>query len=240
MRRTMIELVQGFVDFFFPPLCAACGERLNRDEEVVCNSCRKSFTEVPKPWCLRCGAGAVKAKQTNCKYCPEKPVFFDLARAVVLYRGAVPELIHTLKFKTRPEVAPILGRLMFLYLKRELHSERFDLIIPVPLHSARERERGFNQAELIAEEIAGLADIALTTDILVRIKSTKQQTGLPAALRRQNVAGAFSLRAPEPILDKSILLIDDVYTTGNTVNEASRVLKERGASRVCVLTFARA
>ncbi len=240
MLQECTRLFQGFIDFFFPPLCAACGERLREDEEVVCDTCRQSFTQVPKPWCLRCGAGEVKAKQKHCKVCPEKPVFFDLARAVVLFRGAAREAIHTLKYKTRPEVGPVLGRLMFLYLKRELGDETFDAIIPVPLHPARERERGFNQAELIAEEMTRLAHIPLIPEVLIRIKSTKQQTQLPVEMRRQNVAGAFALRIAEPILGKTILLIDDVYTTGNTVNEASRVLKDGGASRVCVLTFARA
>lgn len=240
MLQACTELFQGFIDFFFPPLCAACGERLVEGEEVICDTCRRSFTEVPKPWCLRCGAGKVKAKQKDCKACPEKPVFFDLARAVLLYRGAAREVIHTLKYKRRLEVAPVLGRPMFLYLKRELGDDTFDAIIPVPLHPARERKRGFNQAELIAEEVARLAHIPLIPEVLLRIKSTKQQTQVPLEKRRQNVAGAFALRIPEPIFDKTILLIDDVYTTGNTVNEASRVLKEGGASTVCVLTFARA
>ena len=240
MLQACTELFQGFIDFFFPPLCAACGERLVEGEEVVCDNCRQSFTEVPKPWCPRCGAGEVKANQKDCKACPEKPVGFDLARAVLLYRGAAREVIHTLKYKTRPEVGPVLGRFIFLYLKRELQGENFNAIIPVPLHPARERKRGFNQAELIAEEVARLARIPLIPEALIRIKSTKQQTQLPLEMRRQNVAGAFAMRTPEPIRGKTILLIDDVYTTGNTVNEASRVLKEGGASKVCVLTFARA
>ena len=105
-------------------------------------------------------------------------MFFDLARAVVLFRGSAREAIHTLKYKTRPEVGPVLGRPMFLYLKRELGDETFDAIIPVPLHSARERKRGFNQAELVAEEMARLARIPLIPEVLVRIKSTKHQMSL--------------------------------------------------------------
>jgi ComF family protein len=167
-------------------------------------------------------------------------VFFDIARAVLLYRGAARDTHHTLKYKRRPEIAPVLGRIMFLYLKRTLQGENVDAILPIPLHSRRERKRGFNQAELIAEEVAHLAHIPLIPEVLVRIRSTKPQTDLPPEKRRQNVAGAFALRFAEPILGKTLLLIDDVYTTGNTVNEASRVLKEGGASRVCVLTFARA
>lgn len=240
MLRTCVELVQGFINFFFPPLCAACRERLGEDEQVVCDSCRQKFIEVPKPRCLRCGAGGAKARQVRCTRCPEEPVFFDLARAVLLYRQPVPDLIQAFKYDTRSEIGPVLGRLMFLYLKHEMQAEEFDAIIPVPLHAARERERGFNQAELIAQGVARLAHIPLYPEVMVRIKSTKQQTQLPKEMRRQNVAGAFAVRTGEPIIGKTILLIDDVYTTGNTVNEASRVLKESGAGKVCVLTFARA
>jgi competence protein ComFC len=235
-----LELVSGLVDFFFPRLCLVCMERLGEDEEVICDGCRKEMPEIAKPVCPVCGAGARKLSAKKCYDCPKPPTFFDRARARYQYGGILPEAIQKMKYKKRIEAIEVFGKLLFLYWKQEMDDKPVDCIIPVPLHASRERHRGFNQSEMIAEVLTKYSGVPTVVDVLLRTRPTKTQTGLLPEERRKNVEGAFAVSYPPVVKDKHILLIDDVYTTGSTANECARMLKDAGCTSVTVLTLARA
>jgi ComF family protein len=156
--------------------------------------------------------------------------FFDFARSALLFTRTLREIIHHLKYADRVSLANPLGDILRECLEREPFSG--DLIIPVPLHRSRERKRGFNQAELIAARLRRPVDKRL----LRRRKNTGSQTGLGRSERRRNLAGAFEVRGE---LKGTVIVVDDVYTTGSTMNEIARTLKRAGAERVEVLTVAR-
>lgn len=155
---------------------------------------------------------------------------FDFARSAFLFNPALREIIHHLKYSDRVSLARPLGDLLKECLAREPFTG--DLVIPVPLHRSRERQRGFNQAELIAARLG----LPMSTRLVRRRKNTPSQTGLTRNQRNRNLAAAFEVRGD---VKKSIIVVDDVYTTGSTVNELARALKRAGAQRVEVLTVAR-
>jgi ComF family protein len=157
-------------------------------------------------------------------------------------------LVHRFKYAGKIQLAGPLGRLMRNTFMRYWNSEKVDLILPVPLHSIKFRKRGFNQSYLLIRRwkstssptLGEVFDVPVNTDVLVRSKATVSQTGLGRQQRLKNIKAAFSVKIPEKVIDKKVLLVDDVYTTGATVNECARVLLKAGADRVDVLTVARA
>ena len=181
------------------------------------------------PFCPQCGEPAA-AIEGLCGFCRKGDYRFDFARSALLFSGTLREIIHHLKYADRVSLANPLGDI----LKECLDSEPFtgNRIIPVPLHRRRERQRGFNQAELIAARLGR----PLATRLLRRRKNTPTQTGLSRGERKRNLAGAFEVRGP---VDGTVILVDDVFTTGSTMNEIARTLKRAGAQRVEVLTVAR-
>jgi ComF family protein len=222
----------------------------------LCSACSRDFQPVQSPLCCRCGDAltAFDAKEHLCENCIRSPRHFYLARAVGIYEGALKQLIQDFKFHGKIYLAEPLGLLM-THVFHEMYAQNFqaetfpDTIIPVPLYAERLRMRGFNQAYLLADRFvrlrgrhAGPGSPPMKTDrtILLRCRRTIPQTGLNKSLRKKNIAGAFRVESPEKAAGKHILLMDDVYTTGATVDECAQVLIHAGAFRVDVLTLARA
>jgi ComF family protein len=236
------ELYQDLLDFFFPPLCLICEERLLPDEEYYCGTCYKDFEYVPRPLCAVCGAplGNRVIEKEYCPDCPPKPIHFDTARAPLLYDGPVVPGIIAMKFNRRLEMAEYFGRILFYYLKTEMKDENFDCIIPVPLHPRRYLERGYNQSEEMGMFLSRKTGIPLFPELLRRIRNTPPQTSVEHSGRRKNVTGAFNVVYPDPVKGHRVLLLDDVYTTGSTLNAAAGALKDAGAAKVTALTLCRA
>ena len=184
----------------------------------------------------------------TCGVCIQSPKRFDLARSCGYYENGLKDLIHWFKYRKVPQLAQPLGALLAWGFLKYFKDQSIDVIIPVPLHPKRMRSRGFNQAYLLAcaaikdkvkqTHLLTRPDIAVKT--LIRIRPTPPQTGLGRELRHKNIRNAFAVTHFELIKDKSILLVDDVYTTGATVNECARMLKNAGAGQVSVLSLARA
>jgi len=173
-----------------------------------------------------------------CTLCRRGAFAFEQARSFAWYDGTLRTLIHLLKYHGfRPLAKPLAKQMAGLL--EEFEPGSFDLILPVPLHSKRQRLRGFNQSALLAEHLAQLHRIRLGTKDCFRIRDTRPQTGLRAAERRKNVAGAFTVSRPKAVRSRRVLLIDDVMTTGATVNACARALLEAGAQGVWVATLAR-
>ena len=171
-----------------------------------------------------------------------------MARAALAFDQESMAVIHRFKYAAKTQLAKPLGGLMLAVFMRQWAGERPDLILPVPLHPKKMRSRGFNQSYLLLHSwkaVAGamhvaLSDISIHTDVLIRNIATVPQTGLDRRQRLKNVEGIFSLRFPDRIYGKKLLVVDDVYTTGATVNECARMLLNFGAEQVDVLTLARA
>ncbi|MFH1147386.1 MAG: ComF family protein [Pseudomonadota bacterium] len=235
------NLLSAFANLLFPSSCLLCRSSLpGRPNILFCGNCLAGMQFIRGPICSRCGRPFTADAQPEhlCSQCLSQPCHFDLARAIVLYDGPVLESIHQFKFRKKTVFAESLGRIGLGELP--LNPAAFDLLIPVPLHIRRLRERGFNQALLLLWEWAGSEEARIDFRSLVRTKWTKPQVGLNFRERRRNIKGAFAVTVPSAVGGRKILLCDDVFTTGATANECARVLKEAGAAEVSVLTLARA
>lgn len=232
----------------FPIFCQQCGVRLLTDDNgYFCPTCWESSPRIERPICPVCGkphrAGVGLGTRSNFRCGPcstqKKPYPYDRVLATARYDGAIQLAIKRLKFNDKPRIARPLGELLREQVERELDCDTYDCIVPVPLHRVRRRARGFNQAELLAREIAPLFANALIDTSLVRLRPTHVQSRLHSEKQRQeSVRGAFGLGANANFAGKRVLLIDDVVTTGATIHECATVLKKGGATVVDVLAVA--
>jgi len=228
------------LDLLFPkkPYCLTCGCKLTAASQILCQDCRSKIIPLKDPLCRKCSKPLqVKRNDALCHDCQADFHSFVQARSYGYYEGMLKQLIYEFKYHGRQELAEVLGNLMFELLK-QLSWPNFDYIVPLPLHPKRLRERGYNQAYLLARVIAKQSGIPLYTG-LVRVKATEHQTLLDKTLRKQNLIGAFKVIDRCKVKDKTLLLVDDVYTTGATSGECSNSLLQAGAKAVYVLTCAR-
>ena len=231
----------GAVDLVLPPACLACDAPVVQPG-ALCPDCWGRIAFIGRPCCARCGLPfAIEAAEgAICGACTRAPPAYARARAAFRYEGVGRELILSFKMADRSWLAPRLAG----WLQRAaapLLAEA-DLVVPVPLHRWRLLARRFNQAAVLAGLAAREAEAALVPDLLVRTRRTPPQTRLSGAERRRNVRGAFRVRRGRErlVTGRSVLLVDDVLTTGATANACARVLRKAGAARVDVATLARA
>ena len=224
------------------PACAGCGVLLSHPlSEVVCANCWRGVEMLSPPWCEQCGDRlAQDSVASKCGRCLERPRSFERARSAGIYDGTLRDLIHTFKYQRRRQLSRPLARLMARTAEVVLADA--DALVPVPLHPRRYLARGFNQADDLAREF-GLS----VWRVLRRRRHGVPQAGLPAERRLDNVRGAFGLRArwttrpfARTLHNRTLVLIDDVMTTGATVEACSEALLGAGARQVRVLTVARA
>lgn len=227
------------IDFLLPRLCCGCGDRVSDSQELVCNSCIESIPPLRLPICKTCGCPDATVKsEMKCTNCPAGKIWFSSARGVTAFSGVAQTMVAKIKYQQRVEYAPLLAKAMVVEFVNG--GRKADIIVPVPLHSTRLRERGFNQSAILAQYFADYFPLPMLKDGLVRQKPTPTQTRLKKGERRKNVAGAFKCCDGDAIQGKNVLLMDDVYTTGSTLNECARVIMESGATSVHCLAYARA
>ena len=216
----------------------------------LCPNCLAEMVRVESPLCICCGI-PFKSRQGQdhyCGACTASGKKFGIARAPLVYDRIITEVIHCFKYRGKIQLAKPLGELLLTAFMFFWDKDSIDIILPVPLHSGRFRRRGFNQADLLirnwpemaVRRFCDFSPIRIERDVLIRKFPTAPQTALGRAQRAVNIKNAFDLNREEAIVDKRVLLIDDVYTTGATVNECGRLLLSRGAHQVDVLTLARA
>jgi ComF family protein len=237
------EILTGIADLVFPPRCIACDDLLERHDSLpFCPSCLTGIRFIGSPLCPRCGDPFPVTEGTDhlCGDCLMEDRPYAVARSVGRYEGTLLTAIHRFKYRGRTGIGRILGRIMADFAGGLWDMKVFDRIVPVPLHRKRLRERGFNQSVILAREISKRFDLPLDFTSLRREVFTPPQVGLDRKARSANVHGAFSVRRPERIVGRRILLVDDVYTTGSTLAECARVLIREQAEAVAVLTLARA
>ncbi len=230
------------LDVIFPPLCHVCREFIPDAGELhICTACRERMPPIRAPLCVVCGIPFMGAGQDHiCGSCSKTHPSFDLARAALGYEGPGRDLIHAFKYRNKTHLRRPLGLLMIQELPEFILAGRHDLIMPVPLHRKKLSSRGFNQALLLGEILSQRFRIALDRHNLRRIRWTEPQVNLSAVDRRTNVKGAFAIHDPALVNGRRVLLVDDVLTTGSTVEECAKVLKAAGAAGVSVITVARA
>jgi ComF family protein len=216
--------LQGALELIFPDNCLLCRQFLNsRHQRQLCVSCLGSLALNPTPL----------SRQTT-----EGTFAFDQAWSVCLYNEPAQKLLHAFKYNSKTSLCKTFVPLMIDFIDHyHLPLQEFDLICPIPLHPVKLRERGYNQSSLLSSRLSRHYGVSHTENLLIRQKMTRTQTELGAKQRWTNMEGAFRIKNPTDVVGRSVVLIDDLYTTGATVHSAAEVLKTAGAARVCVLTF---
>jgi ComF family protein len=235
------RILRGVMDLFFPPLCMGCRKRV-AEPQALCSACWVAISFIEGAVCARCGLPfeADPGGETTCGACHSKPHNFDCARSLFKYDDASKGLILRLKHGDRLDHVPGLARALARVGGELL--DRADAIVPVPLHRWRLWKRRFNQSALLAEQLSRISAKPHRPLLLVRTRHTPSQGEMASQkARRRNVLAAFRVpreRLPE-VRGRRILLIDDVFTTGATLDACARALKRAGASQVNVLTLSR-
>lgn len=239
-----MNLFTDLIDIIYPKKCHICLDFLD-DEKCklpdICNSCFSGLPVLTHPFCSICGVPFQSKVEEDhlCEKCIRTRPFYDELRAPYLYEDRIMEAIHRLKYSGKSYLAKSMGRLLADFLKEWISDIDGMIMIPVPLHKRKLRQRGFNQSVLLVRSTAGILGMETDYFTLRRIRYTETQTGLTLEERRKNVKGAFEVTDNGNLKGKSVILVDDVATTGNTMNECASVLKKAGCERVLGLTLAR-
>lgn len=229
-----MERHMGLSDVFFPSniRCIFCGTEL--DNEVgICATCNSRLPYIMGNRCTKCGGEVVS--EDYCIDCSREVRLFVRNYSVFNYKGEVKDMLRAFK-SGKPYLGKPFAHILYDYYRRlDTH---FDVVIPIPIHKSREKERGFNQAEILASEIERNTGL-VRNDIVVKAVDTPHQTGLSRENRLTNIIGSFEVVDKTAVKGKTILVVDDIYTTGSTINEVARILLEAGATAVYGLCLAR-
>ncbi len=253
--KLLTSVKDGFLQLLFPIRCVVCERetenppssklRRARKNKLICSDCLKNLTPSLNFYCLLCEAKSVDAGMCySCKTIAGENGSFKIDKLIYPFsyrEPAIQKIVKAFKYSFIKELTEPIGKLMINYLNKIGGEFSFNdyLIIPVPLHKRKYNWRGYNQSELVAQKISKYLNIGLAKNYLIKEKSTRDQVELKKDERLKNLDGAFKCSGSESISGRKILLVDDVYTTGTTMNECARVLKEAGAKEVIGLAIAR-
>lgn len=233
IRKILEKKGKEIVNLIYPHRCPICHEILKNQSSLICPECMEETRPIQEPYCKRCGR-PVREEQEYCRDCERKKRNFSEGRGIYLYTESMKKSVLLYKYGGRKEYSRFFISAMGFYGRKEIRKWRPDLIVPVPLHKTRLRKRGFNQAELLAQGIGKICQVPVENVLRKRIQ-TKSQKKLGEKERRQNLRKAFL--AEREVRGLRVLLIDDVFTTGSTIDAAAFCLKEAGASEVFFLTL---
>lgn len=238
------SLQQSF-NIILPDICLNCNEKISLGSKYLCSQCIRELPFIKKPICSFCGALLQELYHRSvfdakCPFCTSNDYYFDQCRSGFVYNDSIQTLIKNFKYNEMTGIAKILINPLIPMLQDLRLFLQVDHVIPVPLHPVRKRERGFNQSELLAKLISNKLALSYNSTLVKRIRYTKSQTYLQGTERITNVQSAFSVDKNTSIKNNNVLIVDDVYTTGATVNAISRELKSRQVRNVYVFTIARA
>lgn len=227
------DAFNGLLDLIYPPYCLVCGKA---GEDYLCAKCIEKIDFIEPPFCRKCGTPCA---EYNCSDCRSREYYFDISRSAAIYDGVLKEAIRQFKYKFNIVMADPLSEIMINRFPKSGLIGKFDFVIPVPIHQARRIERGFNQAEELASRFCDKIHVPLDLDVLYKKTDTKHQANLPQDMRAVNLKGVFAVKNSSRVIGKRILLVDDVFTTGTTLNEAAKALKNSGALSICAYTLAK-
>ena len=236
-----LEPLRVLSSLLYPPVCTICATSVGA-REYLCHDCQAKAMRIVPPFCARCSEpfpGAIIGSFT-CANCAHRTLHFEAAVAVYRSRGIVRRIVHDFKYNRQMHLRHVVGGWLCRTLEdSRLHGRPFDLVVPVPLHPARQRERGFNQALLLAELVSARISVPIRA-VLERVRYTTTQTAFDRTERMENLHNAFRLRKKADVRHLRVLLIDDVLTTGATLSECARILRKAGALSIHAATAARA
>lgn len=234
------NLAHGVLAVLYPGLCVACGRSLPPEQSHFCSDCRNQLTNDPHPTCPRCAStvGPHVVVQERCFQCRDDAFQFERALRLRPYDGLLRDLILRMKQPTGEMVAENLGALWAVHAESRLRETGADVVAPVPLHWRRRWSRGYNQSEVLARALADRLGLPCRPGWLRRVRHTPFQTEQAPSARRENVKAGFAARPRPQLRDKTVLLVDDVLTSGSTASEAARALRAAGAAKVVVAVLA--
>lgn len=236
------KIGQWLIECIYPPCCPFCDQVLQKKERVygLCRGCQKELVYITNDFCAKCGKRIDSGQEEFCMDCVRQKHMYDQARSIFSYQGRTREAMYRFKKKNRREYAGYFGKEICQMRRRWILSLQVDLLIPVPMHPSNVRMRGYNQAQLLAEVIGRELNLPVSSQILQKTGRTQAQKELDRNQRRKNLEHAFTVPAEKRnvLQGKNVLLVDDIYTTGATVDAAAKVLKQAGAAHVYVVTVA--
>lgn len=236
IREAAYAAGRALLDLLYPPRCPLCERILSRGERRVCFECRKTLPYLTEPLCKKCGKALRSQEQEYCLDCETQKHEFVQGRAVFLYEKNMRHSIHRMKFQNHREYLDFYAEEMADRGSVWLKHWGIRTILPVPAHRRKRRERGFDQSILLARKLGRLLEIPLQSGALVRSRYTLPQKLLNARERKENLKGAFVLRE-ECRIQEPVLLVDDIYTTGATMDAVCRELKKHGINRIYFLVL---
>ena len=228
----MKQFLRRISDIFYPRCCPVCQKILKDQKRMICPECEKILKPVGHPRCYKCGKPVEQGEY--CRDCQKQHHIFDQGRGIFVYDSRMRRSVTRYKYYGCREYGDFYAKAMYRYALRELQEWKPDLIVPVPVHKSKERFRGFNQAAYLAERVSRYTGIPADVGIVQKVIKTKSQKKLNAFQRRKNLEKAF--RVTGDVAGKDILVIDDVYTTGSTIDAMASCLKKKGAGNVYFLT----
>lgn len=234
MYKHLITGIRGILEIVYPPLCLSCG-RIS--QEIICDVCENSLVLFKAPLCDKCGKPTAQSVPA-CRECSSKKYYISKLRALGLYDGNLKQLVKLLKYSNSFKIARYFATKIIGSYHEELLSDKSAVVTFVPSRRSRQAARGYNQSELIARAVSESTLLPLV-ETLAKVKRTKEQSGLSKAERIKNMENAFRCAANKKIYSQKVILIDDVFTSGTTMNEAAKVLTKSGAREVLGIVAAR-
>lgn len=233
MFGTGIErFLKKSLDIFYPRCCPVCQKILKDQRRMICPECEKTLRPIGHPRCYKCGKPVEKGEY--CRDCRDQHHMYEQGRGIFVYDGRMRRSITRYKYYGCREYGDFYAKAMYRYAFKELQNWKPDLIIPVPIHKDKKRMRGFNQAAYLAQKLSCYTGIPADENLVKKVIKTKSQKKLNAWQRRMNLERAFHVTGD--LKDKNILIVDDVYTTGSTIDAMAVCLKKKGAENVYFLT----
>lgn len=229
-----IHIVDKLLDMIYPRRCPACDGIVPSGDGLICRGCVKRLPYIKEPYCMKCGKELRHEEEEYCEDCRKREHVYTAGRALFSYNEVMQRSVSAFKYKGRQEYAVFYGSEMAKHFKQQLKRWGAQVLIPVPVHKSRYRQRGYNQAALLAKSLSRYTGIPVDEGMLVRSKKTAAQKTLNNKERRKNLQGAFQL-AKNVVQYKKIVLVDDIYTTGSTADACAGVLIQGGAEHVYLL-----
>lgn len=227
-------MIKKFLDILYPKKCPFCRTILAKDEDGICKKCRRAIIPIEEPRCMKCGKPLLKAEEEYCFDCKKYNHEFEDGISLWIHKPPVSDALYRFKYNGLKCYGEVFAKEAVKNFYDYMDKRNIDAFVPIPLSTKRYRIRGYNQAEILAEELSKLTEIPVK-NVLKRVRETNPQKQLNDLERKKNIKDAFAVKEVDAL--KSVMLIDDIYTTGSTLDEAAKTLKNEGVSKVHFLTI---
>ena len=233
MTKLLKTIINSAVELLYPKQCMSCGKVLLKIEKEFgfCHSCIKEVKFVGGNSCMRCGKPIADSIDEFCNQCQEKKHYFEQNKGIFIYDGAMKKSMYQFKYANKRRFAEKYGKYAYEKYGKWIENNKIEAIIPVPMHKKKMKRRGYNQAEVFANQLSKLTNIPVAKDVIIRDRETVAMKQLRGAKRKKNLLNAF--KVTENIVQfRKVLVVDDIYTTGTTIDEISKALKGGGITEV--------